>query len=271
MEHSDRELVCASCSQRFLFSAGEQAYYAQNGLQDPRRCKPCRAQRKAQAAEDGERRKGGQPNAPARGPRGPRPSQAFPMARPDDPNGYRAPAFQSQQLNEYKIDYEGLPRDIEDEDFDAQAAKTDGVDRFGLRTNMKGPAHGAHPRRPGRGSQFPRGINGRRLDRTGTDPDAYRAPAFANSDPSRHRGPNRDRRPQRPRHEATCSDCGADALVPFQPGPDRPAYCKPCYQARKANGTAPPAASGGRPASAANEEVNQAPARIDRAIDSSGK
>jgi len=28
----------------------------------------------------------------------------------------------------------------------------------------------------------------------------------------------------------TCSDCGDEAQVPFQPSGDRPVYCRDCYQ-----------------------------------------
>jgi CxxC-x17-CxxC domain-containing protein len=235
MDHSDRELRCASCGQRFLFSSGEQAYYAQNGLQDPRRCKPCRAQRKAQGAQGGERSHRGGSGRPERrggGSHKPQRSGTW-LPSPDDPNGYRAPAFQSETRGAYAIDYEGLPRDEEDGDAPAPAGH-DGIDRFGMRTEMRGGAPG--PRGP-------RGGRGPRRDRSGTDPDAYRAPAFTNSDPAapRHGAAagtsRRARRAQRMRHEATCGDCGVQALVPFQPGPDRPAYCKSCYQVRKANGT----------------------------------
>jgi len=32
----------------------------------------------------------------------------------------------------------------------------------------------------------------------------------------------------------TCSACGQEADVPFEPRPDRPVYCRSCYNARKA-------------------------------------
>ncbi|MFQ5880921.1 MAG: zinc-ribbon domain containing protein [Candidatus Methylomirabilales bacterium] len=40
----------------------------------------------------------------------------------------------------------------------------------------------------------------------------------------------------RPREvfEAVCSQCGQQTTVPFRPTPDRPVYCRPCYQARRA-------------------------------------
>jgi len=33
----------------------------------------------------------------------------------------------------------------------------------------------------------------------------------------------------------TCSDCGAETTVPFQPSGDRPVYCRECYQAHRNN------------------------------------
>jgi len=31
-------------------------------------------------------------------------------------------------------------------------------------------------------------------------------------------------------HKATCADCGQETEVPFVPSPDRPVYCRECYQ-----------------------------------------
>jgi CxxC-x17-CxxC domain-containing protein len=47
MESQDKVLVCRDCGKEFLFSAGEQAFYAEKGFQnEPTRCKNCRAARK---------------------------------------------------------------------------------------------------------------------------------------------------------------------------------------------------------------------------------
>ncbi len=47
MDHQDKVLVCRDCSKEFLFSAGEQAFYAEKGFQnEPTRCRNCRAARK---------------------------------------------------------------------------------------------------------------------------------------------------------------------------------------------------------------------------------
>lgn len=48
MEYQDRQLTCLDCSQPFVFTAGEQEFYARKGFkEEPKRCKPCREARKA--------------------------------------------------------------------------------------------------------------------------------------------------------------------------------------------------------------------------------
>jgi CxxC-x17-CxxC domain-containing protein len=34
----------------------------------------------------------------------------------------------------------------------------------------------------------------------------------------------------RERHDAVCSKCGNECVVPFIPAPNRPIYCHACYQ-----------------------------------------
>src|SRR5947209_15925161 len=42
--NQDRTLTCRDCTEEFIFSAGEQAFFATKGLQnDPQRCPSCRA------------------------------------------------------------------------------------------------------------------------------------------------------------------------------------------------------------------------------------
>lgn len=40
-------------------------------------------------------------------------------------------------------------------------------------------------------------------------------------------------RSDRPKFKVKCSQCGADAEVPFQPRSGAPVYCSTCYQARR--------------------------------------
>ena len=43
----DKTLVCKDCGEEFIFTAGEQEFYAEKGFQnDPQRCKACRDARK---------------------------------------------------------------------------------------------------------------------------------------------------------------------------------------------------------------------------------
>ena len=57
MEFTDRTLTCVECGQEFLFSAGEQKFFAlKNLVNDPRRCKNCKIQR---GARDGLSMEGG--------------------------------------------------------------------------------------------------------------------------------------------------------------------------------------------------------------------
>ncbi|MCQ2433934.1 MAG: zinc-ribbon domain containing protein [Oscillospiraceae bacterium] len=43
----DKTLVCNECGQEFVFTAGEQEFYAEKGFQnEPKKCKACRDARK---------------------------------------------------------------------------------------------------------------------------------------------------------------------------------------------------------------------------------
>ena len=43
----DKTLICRDCGKEFIFTAGEQEFYAEKGFQnDPVRCKACRDARK---------------------------------------------------------------------------------------------------------------------------------------------------------------------------------------------------------------------------------
>ena len=45
--YEDQNLVCEDCGKEFVFSAGEQEFYAQKGLVNvPKRCPDCRKARK---------------------------------------------------------------------------------------------------------------------------------------------------------------------------------------------------------------------------------
>ncbi len=45
--YEDKNLTCKDCGNEFVFTAGEQEFYAEKGfVNEPQRCKPCRNTRK---------------------------------------------------------------------------------------------------------------------------------------------------------------------------------------------------------------------------------
>ncbi len=50
--YEDKVLICKDCNNEFVFTAGEQEFYAEKGFEnEPQRCKACRNARKAAARE----------------------------------------------------------------------------------------------------------------------------------------------------------------------------------------------------------------------------
>ena len=48
--YEDKTLVCKDCGEEFVFTAGEQEFFAEKGFEnEPLRCKKCRDQRKQAA------------------------------------------------------------------------------------------------------------------------------------------------------------------------------------------------------------------------------
>ncbi len=64
---ADQELNCSDCSNSFVFTDQDQAFYEEKGFSPPKRCKPCREARKQGAGGGqgggygggGQRRQGG--------------------------------------------------------------------------------------------------------------------------------------------------------------------------------------------------------------------
>ena len=51
---ADKTLTCTDCGMEFAFTEREQAFYAEKGFTEPRRCPSCRASRKAARAGGGD-------------------------------------------------------------------------------------------------------------------------------------------------------------------------------------------------------------------------
>lgn len=53
--YQDKTLTCKDCGAEFVFTAGEQEFYAEKGfVNEPQRCKPCRDARKNASRQDRE-------------------------------------------------------------------------------------------------------------------------------------------------------------------------------------------------------------------------
>ncbi len=48
----DQQLTCRDCGKTFMFTAGEQEFYASRNLSAPQRCKDCRNARKSERFAD---------------------------------------------------------------------------------------------------------------------------------------------------------------------------------------------------------------------------
>jgi len=48
MSYADKTLACRDCGQAFIFTSGEQEFFAQKGFNDPSRCPSCRASRRSE-------------------------------------------------------------------------------------------------------------------------------------------------------------------------------------------------------------------------------
>jgi CxxC-x17-CxxC domain-containing protein len=54
MPFQDKTLTCVDCGQTFVFTAGEQEFFAQKGFQnEPKRCKACKSAKRSAAGGSG--------------------------------------------------------------------------------------------------------------------------------------------------------------------------------------------------------------------------
>jgi CxxC-x17-CxxC domain-containing protein len=59
MSYADKTITCQDCGTEFVFTTGEQEFYAQKGFtNEPSRCPSCRQQRKASGGRGGSRNYG---------------------------------------------------------------------------------------------------------------------------------------------------------------------------------------------------------------------
>jgi CxxC-x17-CxxC domain-containing protein len=247
---SDQQITCSECGDTFVFTAAEQAFYAEKQLASPpKRCKACRQARKASRGDA--RGGGGFGGRDARGGGG-QPSSRGPRRFTGDVNEYRSPmsgghsgGFDSRgQGGQSGGDFrrrEGGPRGGGGRPARGRGREGGGGGYGAPRTfggGGGGEGYGeyrspAFPEERDRGGGF---SNGRaRVDTRGRgDRDGNRAPrAHDGASPAAAKPP----RPERPKFDITCATCGVQAQVPFKPLEGREVFCQDCYRARR--GTTP--------------------------------
>jgi CxxC-x17-CxxC domain-containing protein len=216
---SDQQISCSECGDTFVFTEAEATFYREKGLAaPPKRCKSCRAARKAASGGDRAGGGGGRGKGPPRSGggsgdyRSPRP--AFNGSNGGNAGGNSwAPRGGSQET------------------------------RSQARPQGRGDARGANGRGPSPRGPSPRG------------PSEYRSPAFPEQRwaPRSDSAPRSDKpgtqkrprerdgnaaapstpRPERPKFDITCGACGVAAQVPFKPIEGREVFCQECYRARR--------------------------------------
>ncbi len=202
MPFEDITLTCVECNEAFVFTAGEQEFFAQKQLNaPPKRCSACRRLKRAQKPS-GRRQPPGEYRSPAfrdsepRGPRGGRRS-----------NDYRSPAFRESDAIK------------PDEEYRSPAFReTESMDNA---EEYRSPAFREYdhikPEEEYRSPAF------REYDHIHPDAE-YRSPAFPGQ---QRRG---FRKTERPLFQITCVACGNQAMVPFVPEEKDDPMCQDCYR-----------------------------------------
>ena len=196
MSFEDRTLTCVQCGAQFVFSAGEQEFFAQRGLEsEPKRCAGCRKAAKRKHAPKG-RQSRGEYRSPAFRASAPE-HQGAPIrgSKPSDGRhenrDYRAPAFV------------GKPREAE-ADYRSPAFR--GIDAVDPEDEYRAPGF-------------------KEFEHVKPE-EEYRSPGFAEY---------RDRwRDERPRFSIVCAVCGQKSMVPFLPEEKERPLCEVCHRAERA-------------------------------------
>lgn len=225
---SEQQITCSECRGVFIFTAAEQAFYAEKQLAaPPKRCKTCRQARKA----------GRGPGGPSSGP---------------------APRRFSGDVNEYRSPMSGGGGPSGGGGARGARGAPAGAGNF----RGRGDARGAPVRAPVR-ARGRDGVPAPAQPRSwgaavggGNGPSERRSPAFPQERsrerptqqarggvgaPSREQAPGPPKptpraappRPERAKFDIACGQCGAHAQVPFKPLEGREVFCQDCYRARR--------------------------------------
>ncbi|MFO8072837.1 MAG: zinc-ribbon domain containing protein [Polyangia bacterium] len=213
MTFEDKTLTCVQCGEEFVFSAGEQEFFAQKNLNSPpKRCKECRKKNRRRGGKRGRQSEGGD---------------------------YRSPAFEDSAPDHQKIRRgRRLPRGDGTENGNGR-----GRGRVKRRSSGRGgyrsPAFRDHDFNPSEEYRSPafqheqfspedeyRQPGFREFDQLNPE-EEYRAPGFAE-----YRDDYKD---ERPMFQIVCAACGKETMVPFLPEEKERPMCQQCYAEFKAS------------------------------------
>jgi CxxC-x17-CxxC domain-containing protein len=195
MGFEDRTLTCVQCGAQFVFSAGEQEFFAHRLGSDARRCAGCRKAAKGKHAPKG------------RQSRGEYRSPAFRSSAPEHQggagSGSKSGAVRHENRDYRSPAFVGKPREAE-ADYRSPAFR--GIDTVDPEDEYRAPGFKEHEHiKP---------------------EEEYRAPGFAEY---------RDRwRDERPTFSVVCAACGQSAMVPFLPEEKERPLCDACHRAERA-------------------------------------
>lgn len=210
MTFKDREIQCNDCGTQFGFSAEEQSFYAQKGLDhDPRRCKQCRTVRRN--TKRGGRQ--GQPRSSGVGLQESSRHGGGPFVRHSRHNSHGSTSR--------------IPWIWEDRE-----PRRAGIwqPRHGKSLPMDAPLFKA---------SFGPSAGDRSLQGNGQERRGHRSGNSRND-----RGDPK----QLVLHDAICSDCSTATQVPFKPNGYSPVYCRTCLPRHKAQKPRPQRPARGRQA-----------------------
>lgn len=223
MAFEDKKITCIQCGVEFVFTAGEQAFFAERGLEsEPKRCSSCRRKKKKKSR----------------------------YADKENDGIYRSPAFEGSAPNHQKIRrrHQGRREDdrmIDRNDRYAPRGRGQSQGRFGSESDRfqgeyRSPAFKEQDKiRPEEEYRAPGFQEYKNIDpseeyrspgfREYSDIDVnqeYRAPAYG--------GRRNKYRDERPLFHIVCPACGQEAMVPVLPDErEDDVLCQECYQKKR--------------------------------------
>ncbi len=210
MPYEDRTLQCTDCNNEYIFTAGEQEFFAERDFSEPKRCKECRKllrQKKKQ-------RRGGNKKQIYRSPafEGSAPAHQKIRGRRDfgpRPNGRRSPGRgDSNEANKFDGDYRSPAfRDIDvikpEQEYRAPGFREE--DSINPEEEYRNP-----------GFQEYADIDVRA---------EYRAPGYQDM--------GEKYVDEKPEFSIICSACGKEAKVPFLPEEREDPMCRECFAEKR--------------------------------------